>query len=107
MAEEHKKKSRRGNVSHVGLALFHAISKMTTLHEPDELAKGDGEVQERTFSFPASDEADELERNNGAVEGKDNGSKGDKTGKTEEAANLVSLEILALMRKRLVRDFTA
>ena len=105
MAEGHKRKSRKGKgrgVSHVGLTLFHAISKMTTLHEPDELAKGDGEVQERTFSFPASDESDELERNNGAVEGKDmtdNGSKGHKTGKTEEDANLVSRETLAYVQK--------
>ena len=103
MAEGHKKKSCKGKgrrgVSRVGLTLFHAISKMTTLHEPDELAKGDGEVQERTFSFPASDEADELERNNGTVEGKDNGSKGDKTGKTEEDANLVSRETLPYAQK--------
>ena len=105
MAEGHKKKSCKGKgrgVSRVGLTLFHAISKMTTFHEPDELAKGDGEVQECTFSFPASDEADELERNNGAVEGKDmtgNGSKGDKTGKTEEDANLVSRETLPYAQK--------
>ena len=101
MAEGHKRKSRKGKgrgVSRVGLTLFHAISKMTTLHEPDELAKGDGEVQERTFSFPASDEADELEKSIGSVEGKDmadDGSKGDKTGKPEEDANLVSRETLA------------
>ena len=102
MAEGRKKNGRKGkdrDVSRVGLTLFHAISKMAIPHKPDGLAQGDGEVQGHNLSLPTSDGADELERDNGAVEGKDitdEGSKGDEKG---EDASLVSHETLAHMRK--------
>ena len=108
MAEGCKKKSRKGegrHASHVGLALFHAISNMTTLHKPDELAKGDGEMHERNPSLPTIDEADELKRNNGAVEERDmteNGYRSDETGKSEGGANLVSCEALVYVYTQYV-----
>ena len=90
MAEGQEKDGR--DVSHVGLTLFHAIGKMAIPRKPDGLAKGDGEVQGQNLSFPTSDGADEVERDNGAVDTTDKGSKSDEKGKTEEDANLVSCE---------------
>lgn len=77
-------------VSCVGLTLFHAIGKMAIPHEPDGLAKGDGEVHERNLSLPTSDGADELEKNNGAVEGNDVTANESKGGETRKTTNLVS-----------------
>ena len=93
MAEGHKKDGR--DVSHVGLTLFHAVGKMAIPHKPDGLAQGDDEMQGHNLSLPTSNGADELERENGAVEGKDVTDNGSKGGKTREDANLVSRETLA------------
>ena len=89
MAEGQEKKCRF--VSGVGLTLFHAIGNMAIPLEPDGLAKGEGEMYGRNISLPASDGADDLERDDGAVDATGNGSKGSETGKS---ANLVSRKIL-------------